>query len=671
VPSPIVITADQSTTFTLVADYSSVTVAAGVTVAGPDTSTGFALDATAGAGGTISVYGTLTGGGGIYDPTSTRPGYNVTIYKQGSITATMGYGIALQKQATVINYGEITAHQVGISLGAGESIAINDGSITADVGIQAFGDNTIIDNGGMIDAAVNGIVVTGGNANTITNGGIIHAGQVGIWLYNATGLSTTTNTGTITADVLAFRGSASANEFINHGTIQGSVDMRGGDDVFDNRGGTVSSTILLGDGNDKAFGGDGSETFTDWFGNDTIDAGGGIDTLSYELSQDPTLPVKVDLRISTEQTSVWGTDTFLNFENVTGAVGNDTITGSDGDNVLKGLGGADSLSGAGGNDTLIGGDGNDMLDGGDGIDTADYSSGIVVTVDLRLETVQDTGVGNDALTGIENLFGGVAGDRLTGNAAANVLIGGGGADLLSGDAGNDSLNGGAGNDVLDGGTGNDTAIFAGTRSSYVIVTNADGTCTVTDTIPNGNGTDTLRNVEFARFDDATVDLASLKPPTTSPVTPVPSQGPTSLVLRGTSSANRLTGGGGDDRIYGKAGNDVLTGGAGKDVFVFDTKPNKKTNMDKIVDFNVKDDTIWLDNAIFKKLGKGSEAKPGKLNKAFFTIGDHAKDKNDYLVYDTRKGVLSYDADGSGKGKAVEITTLKKGLKMTYLDFMVI
>ncbi|MBZ6075948.1 hypothetical protein [Microvirga puerhi] len=161
-PSPITITADQSTTFTLVADYSSVTDAAGVTITGPDTSTGFAIDATAGAGGTISVYGTLTAGGGIYDPTSTRPGYNVTIYKQGSINATMGYGIALQKQATVINYGEITAHQVGISLGAGESIAINDGSIAADVGIQAFGDNTIIDNGGMIDAATNGIVVRGG-----------------------------------------------------------------------------------------------------------------------------------------------------------------------------------------------------------------------------------------------------------------------------------------------------------------------------------------------------------------------------------------------------------------------------------------------------------------------------------------------------------------------------
>ncbi|MGO4574063.1 M10 family metallopeptidase C-terminal domain-containing protein, partial [Microvirga sp. 2TAF3] len=81
-------------------------------------------------------------------------------------------------------------------------------------------------------------------------------------------------------------------------------------------------------------------------------------------------------------------------------------------------------------------------------------------------------------------------------------------------------------------------------------------------------------------------------------------------LKGTAGKNVLKGGSGDDKLYGKLGNDVLTGGAGKDIFVFDTKPNKKTNLDTITDFNVKDDTIWLDNAVFKKLGKGSEAKPG-------------------------------------------------------------
>ena len=132
-------------------------------------------------------------------------------------------------------------------------------------------------------------------------------------------------------------------------------------------------------------------------------------------------------------------------------------------------------------------------------------------------------------------------------------------------------------------------------------------------------------------------------------------------LKGDAFANILKGG---------LGNDVLTGGTGKDIFVFDTKLNKKTNLDRIVDFSVKDDTIWLDNAIFKKLGKGTELKPGKLASKFFALGS-AKDKDDYLVYDNKKGVLYYDADGSGKAKAVEIATLKKGLKLTAADFFVI
>ncbi|MCB5174849.1 hypothetical protein [Microvirga lenta] len=142
------------------------------------------------------------------------------------------------------------------------------------------------------------------------------------------------------------------------------------------------------------------------------------------------------------------------------------------------------------------------------------------------------------------------------------------------------------------------------------------------------------------------------------------------VLVGGSGKDRLTGQDGNDKLYGKSGKDVLTGGAGKDVFVFDTKPSKK-NLDKITDFSVADDTIWLDNKVFKKLGKkGSEAKPAKLNKKFFSL-EKAKGKDDYLVYSKKKGILYYDADGSGAGKAVEIAKMAKKLKLTANDFFVI
>ncbi|WP_210496469.1 Calx-beta domain-containing protein [Microvirga antarctica] len=143
------------------------------------------------------------------------------------------------------------------------------------------------------------------------------------------------------------------------------------------------------------------------------------------------------------------------------------------------------------------------------------------------------------------------------------------------------------------------------------------------------------------------------------------------IFKGGAGNDTLGGGAGDDILWGAAGKDVLTGGAGRDTFVFSTRLNKKSNLDKIADFNVKDDTIWLDNAIFKKLGKGAEAKPGKLNAKFFTIGDKAKDADDYLVYNKQKGVLSYDLDGSGGKAAVEIAQIKKGLKMTAKDFFII
>ncbi len=143
-------------------------------------------------------------------------------------------------------------------------------------------------------------------------------------------------------------------------------------------------------------------------------------------------------------------------------------------------------------------------------------------------------------------------------------------------------------------------------------------------------------------------------------------------LYGHGGKDKIDGKGGNDKIWGGSGNDQLTGGAGKDAFVFDSKPNARTNKDTIVDFSVRDDSIWLDNAFFGSLGaKGTESKPALLKSGFFVKGTKAKDKNDYLIYDSKKGKLFYDADGSGKGKQVEIATLSKDLAMTYKDFFVI
>jgi len=181
--------------------------------------------------------------------------------------------------------------------------------------------------------------------------------------------------------------------------------------------------------------------------------------------------------------------------------------------------------------------------------------------------------------------------------------------VVTGTSGRDKLAGGSGNDWLQGGAGNDT-------------------------LSSGHGND---------------------------------------LLEGGSGSDRLSGSYGDDRIDGGSGKDVLSGGSGRDTFVFRDKPSKTSNLDRISDFSVKYDSIWLENTIFTKLGKaGTEAKPAKLKKDFFTIGTKAKDQSDFIIYDKAKGVLYYDADGSGsKSKQVEIATLSKNLKMTYLDFLVV
>jgi Ca2+-binding RTX toxin-like protein len=148
------------------------------------------------------------------------------------------------------------------------------------------------------------------------------------------------------------------------------------------------------------------------------------------------------------------------------------------------------------------------------------------------------------------------------------------------------------------------------------------------------------------------------------------------VLSGRGGADWINGGKGNDRVNGGEGNDRLTGGAHKDVFVFDSKlGNSKTdrtvNFDMITDFSVSNDSIWLDNAIFRKLGKGTISNPKQIEEEFLGIGARAREKDDYLVYNKKTGILSYDADGSGRGKAIEFAQLKKGLALTPEDIFII
>jgi hypothetical protein len=111
-------------------------------------------------------------------------------------------------------------------------------------------------------------------------------------------------------------------------------------------------------------------------------------------------------------------------------------------------------------------------------------------------------VGTDTITGgVNNVQGSNFSDTITGGAGNEVLGGGTGNDTINGGGGGDAITGGAGNDIIDGGAGGDMAVFSGTIGLYSTVTAASVS-------GNGEGTDTLSNIEVLQFSDGFVLLAS-------------------------------------------------------------------------------------------------------------------------------------------------------------------
>jgi len=286
----------------------------------------------------------------------------------------------------------------------------------------------------------------------------------------------------------------------------------------------------------------------------------------------------------------------------------------------------------------------------------------------------ETGLVWNGSANADKLDGGYHNDTLNGAGGNDLLWGGAGHDRLNGADGNDVLTGGSGDDTLDGGAGDqDKAVLSGRRADYTVTKNLDGSFTFLDNRANGDGRDTVSGVEAFQFSDGIVLSSSLNP-SIDPSVDNPSvdggTGTNGLILIGTKKADKLVGGAGNDMIYGKLGKDVLSGGSGQDIFIFDTKPNAKTNVDKITDFNVADDTIWLENKYFKA-GSGTPSKPKQMASKYFYKGAKAHDANDRVIYDGKKGVLYYDPDGTGSAAQIKIATLSKKLKMTYKDFFVI
>lgn len=138
------------------------------------------------------------------------------------------------------------------------------------------------------------------------------------------------------------------------------------------------------------------------------------------------------------------------------------------------------------------------------------------------------------------------------------------------------------------------------------------------------------------------------------------------VIWGEADADALFGNSGADWLSGGAGRDRLSGGAGADIFVFNSGPLSSTNTDRIVDFLAIDDSIQLENAIFKAF-----TYTGLIRAENLVLGAQALDGNDFLIYQSSTGSLWYDPDGSGALAKVLIADFIDGTSLTRADVFLI
>lgn len=314
---------------------------------------------------------------------------------------------------------------------------------------------------------------------------------------------------------------------------------------------------------------------------------------------------------------------------------NDRIDGLAGNDTLYGLAGSDHLIGGAGNDRLDGGTGIDRMEGGTGDDVfvVDHFGDVVVEkrgegTDLVLASVDHTlsaNVEHLTLTGKGDIAG-------IGNALANTIIGNAGANRIDGGAGIDVMKGLGGNDEY----------YVSSKRDQVVEKAGDGTDKVYTSVDFTLGKD--QSIEYLIGSQEFSGLA--------------------IDLTGNALANTIIGTSGDNLIDGKLGRDTLTGSGGKNTFVFDTRLGHD-NVDTITDFFHGTDTIRLDNAIFKGLAVGDLA-----GTAFKDIRAGMIDASDRILYDRYSGTLSYDADGSGAGQAVEFARVMSFGALTASDFLV-
>lgn len=460
--------------------------------------------------------------------------------------------------------------------------------------------------------------ISGGNYNALTVEGYINAGNIsGLFSYIFSGMDT-----------------------LNGSNESDKINGFAGDDkIYGNGGNDLAKGSL---GNDLLNGGVGADTMLGGAGNDTYY----IENIGDKVYETTT---------STGTTNAGGTDKVIStinvdlssstgasfIENITlsgttalNAIGNslaNTLIGNSAANVLNGKTGADILLGGAGNDTYYVDNTSDKVYETTSITSITDAGGTDTVISSVTTSLNVTGS-----TFVENL-------RLN---SSNTING-------TGNALNNTIYASAGNNIIDGLGGLDTVSY-GYATAGVSIDLRNTTATQATVSSGSDFIKNMENIAGSNFNDS---------------------------LRGNLGANILAGSGGSDTLYGYenndlllggAGNDILYGGAGNDLFRFDAALSTATvtNLDQIKDFSAADDSIQLENSIFRSLGI---TMTGTINSAYFKANTTglASDSNDYIIYETDTGKLFYDTNGSGAGASIQIALIGTNTALTANDFILV
>ena len=281
----------------------------------------------------------------------------------------------------------------------------------------------------------------------------------------------------------------------------------------------VENLRLLATGTANGTGNDLDNVIYSGDGNNILDGGAGIDTVSYVFSAGA---ISVGLANTFAQASGGsGSDTLLNIENLTGSNYNDRLTGNSAANILDGGAGNDILNGSAGADRMIGGNGSDSY-----------------FVDNIGDIVSETNA-TPSTGGIDTVYSYLAAYTLGANVE-NLRLLATGTATGTGNSLDNRIHAGAGNNILDGDAGVDTVSYSIATSAVTV-----NLATTAAQTTGGSGSDTLLNIENltgSKYNDK---------------------------LTGNSAANTLDGGAGNDKLNGAAGADQMIGGDGSDSYFVD------------------------------------------------------------------------------------------------------